>query len=55
MSHKSPARRAISLFRRLLRAVGLMEAAPPSVRNARQRVRARGPIAGDDSRRLIAA
>jgi hypothetical protein len=41
MSYKSPARRAFSQFRRMLRAVGLLEAAPPSVRNAGKRVRAR--------------
>jgi len=41
MSHKSPARRALTQFRRLHRAVGLMDAAPPSVRNAGKRVRAR--------------
>jgi hypothetical protein len=55
MSHKSPARRALSQLRRLLRAVGLLEAAPLSVRNARQRVRARRPLAGEDPQRLIAA
>jgi hypothetical protein len=55
MSHKSPARRALSQFRRLLRVVGLMEAAPPSVRNARQRVRARRPLAGEDPHRLVIA
>ena len=41
MTHKSPARRALTQFRRLLRTVGLMEAAPLSVRNAGKRVRAR--------------
>jgi hypothetical protein len=44
MSPKSPARRALSHVRRLLRAVGLLEAAPPSVRNAGKRVRARGRL-----------
>ena len=37
MSYKSPARRAFSQFRRMLRAVGLLEAAAPSVRNAGKR------------------
>jgi hypothetical protein len=45
MSYKSPARRAFSQLRRLLRTVGLMEAAPPSVRNAGKRVRARRALA----------
>ena len=37
MSYKSPARRAFSQFRRMLRAIGLLEAAPLSVRNAGKR------------------
>ncbi len=44
MSYKSPARRVFSQVRRLLRTVGLMEAAPMSVRNAGKRVRARRPL-----------
>jgi hypothetical protein len=54
MSYKSPARRAFSLFRRVLRTVGLLEAAPLSVRNAGKRVRARRALAAD-SDRLVAA
>jgi hypothetical protein len=47
MSYKSPARRAWSQFRCVLRAVGLLEleAAPSSVRNANKRVRARQALA----------
>jgi hypothetical protein len=41
---KSPARRALFHVRRLLREIGLLEAAPPSVRNAGKRVRARRPL-----------
>jgi hypothetical protein len=41
MSYKSPARRAFSQLRRVLRAVGLLDAGPPSVKNAGKRVRAR--------------
>jgi hypothetical protein len=55
MTHKSPARRALSQFRWLLRAVGLLEASPPSVRNAGKRVRARRPLDGADEHRLIIA
>jgi hypothetical protein len=55
MSYKSPARRAFSQFRRVLRAVGLLEgAAAPSVRNAGKRVRARQALAAE-SERLITA
>jgi hypothetical protein len=55
MSYRSPARRVFSQFRRLLRVVGLMEAAPLSVRNAGKRVRARRPLAGADPERLVLA
>ncbi len=54
MSYKSPARRAFSLFRRILRAVGLLEAAPPSVRNAGRRVRARQALNAASERLLTA-
>ena len=54
MSYTSPARRAFSQFRRLLRTVGLMEVAAPSVRNAGKRVRARQALA-QVSTRLITA
>ena len=54
MSYKSPARRAFSQFRRLLRTVGLLEAAPLSVRNANKRVRARQAIAAESDRLVIA-
>jgi hypothetical protein len=54
MSYQSPARRAFAQFRRLLRTVGLLEAAPPSVRNARKRVSARQAIA-TISTRLVTA
>jgi hypothetical protein len=54
MSYKSPARRAFSQLRRLLRAVGLMEASAPSVRNARQRVRARQALSADSDRLVTA-
>ena len=52
MSYKSPARRAFGQLRRLLRTVGLMEAAPPSVRNANKRVRARQAQAAASARLL---
>jgi hypothetical protein len=54
MTHKSPARRAVSQFRRLLRTVGLMEAAAPSVRNAGKRVRARQALATASGRPVTA-
>jgi hypothetical protein len=54
MSYKSPARRAFSQFRRVLRTVGLLEGAPPSVRNAGKRVRARQALMAA-SERLISA
>ncbi|MGZ3278256.1 MAG: hypothetical protein ACXU82_19910 [Caulobacteraceae bacterium] len=54
MSHKSPARRALSQFRRVLRAVGLMEASAPSVRNAGKRVRARRSLAAASARLVTA-
>ena len=54
MSYKSPARRAFSQFRRMLRAVGLLEAAPPSVRNAGKRVRARQAQAAASGRLITA-
>jgi hypothetical protein len=54
MSYKSPARRAFAQIRRLLRAVGLMEAAPLSVRNARQRVRARQALEAESDRLITA-
>ena len=54
MSYQTPASRAFAQFRRLLRTVGLLEAAAPSVRNARKRVSARQALAAA-SARLIAA
>jgi hypothetical protein len=55
MSYKSPARRALSLSRRLLRAVGLMDGgAALSVRNAGKRVRARQALSADSERLLTA-
>ncbi len=54
MSYKSPARRAFSQFRRLLRTVGLLEAAPLSVRNAGKRVRARQALAAESGRPAVA-
>lgn len=54
MSYKSPARRAFSQFRRLLRTVGLMETGAPSVRNAGKRVRARQALVAA-SERLVTA
>jgi len=54
MSYKSPARRAFSQFRRVLRTVGLLEGAPPSVRNAGKRVRARQAMAQASTRLLSA-
>ena len=41
MSRNSPATRALYRIGRLLGAIGLLEAAPASVRNAGKRVRAR--------------
>jgi hypothetical protein len=55
MSYKSVAKRAFSQFRRMLRTVGLLEGAPPSVRNAGKRVRARRPLACADTRRVVTA
>ena len=54
MSYQSPARRAFAQFRRLLRTVGLWEAAPPSVRNAGKRVRARQALTAASARLVTA-
>jgi hypothetical protein len=55
MSYKSPARRAFSQFRRVLRTVGLMGGgAPASVRNAGKRVRARQALAAAGERLVTA-
>lgn len=54
MSYKSPARRVLSQFRRLFRTVGLLEAAPPSVRNAGKRVRARQALVVASTRLVTA-
>ena len=54
MSYQSPVRRAFAQFGRLLRTVGLLEAAPPSVRNAGKRVRARQALTADSARLITA-
>jgi hypothetical protein len=55
MSYKSPARRAFSQIRRVLRTVGLMDGgASASVRNAGKRVRARQALATASERLIIA-
>ena len=54
MSYTSPARRAFGQFQRLLRTVGLLEAAPPSVRNAGKRVRARQALTAVSTRLVTA-
>ena len=54
MSYKSPARRAFSQLRTVLRTVGLMDAAAASVRNAGKRIRARRALAAESARLVIA-
>lgn len=54
MTRMSPATRALVQFQLLLRAVGLLEASPPSVRNAGRRVRARQALTAASARLVIA-
>lgn len=56
MNRKHPERLTlkVSTLRGLLRAVGLMEEAPPSVRNAGKRVRARQALMAASARLVTA-